>query len=161
MTDAADKLKDSIADGTAEADEIAEDNEQSHTELLQALIASPEGRDPALWESAYEALVEPFGIISFEEWVTFTTVDYVEMDPSPYKVPVWSAMVAAAQAQADTTVLTDVITAADKHAPAQNKAAAAVGKAGLQTVAKEGVSKDRFTAAKDKRKAARDETARD
>lgn len=153
---AGDQLKDDIAAGNAEADEIAEDDGQRHHDALQALLASPEGRDPEIWEDAFEALVAPFGAVEFEEWVTWVSDDFVNMEPSPFKAPAWQAMVAAATSQANVQTFRELLPVVDKQAAKQNKAAAKLSGVQLVAVAKEGVSKERFKRAKDERKAARD-----
>ncbi|MCP4640273.1 MAG: hypothetical protein GY851_07575 [bacterium] len=145
------KLLDTISDNTAEMDEVATAASESHAAALQSLLNSPEGRNPAIWLAAWEALVEPLGLMEYEDWVLLDTVDYVEAETTVGKPILWSATVAAAKEQADVGVLRELIAPAERGATQQNRAAAKSSTAALKAAGLEGLTKERMKAAVERR----------
>ena len=149
-------LLDGIAERAAEVDEIAEDASGEHNARWQALMMDPDGRDPALWFSAWEELVEPLGLMEYEDWAVMDVVDYVQAGDVPGKQYLWAATVATAKAQADLVLWRALLPVLERQAREQNREAGALSKAQLQTVANVGPGKARFDDAAANRRSARD-----
>lgn len=145
------QTKDLIADQSAEIDEIAEKNEETHRRTVTELQLSPINREAGIWAEAWRAGLEALGI-PFEDWLMLTADDYANTPQNPIRDLMWAAMIAASIEQANMPVLRQIIPVASVQANQQIDQAQKAGRKDLEQAAKEGVSNGRFKAAKDKRR---------
>lgn len=147
----ADQLLNLLADQAVETDEIAEGAQAKWTADAIALMSDPEGRDLALWTIAYAELLEPLGVISLEDFLTGTNLEYALQPQSPVRNLVWQAMVAAAIDQANGPAVRETLKTASGQAEQIAADAKGVSRATLEEAAQEGIGNARFKAAKDRR----------
>lgn len=139
-------LPDAIADGFAEADELAEDKLAHVAQRFYQLLENPKQRNPEIWAAA-GANVE-------------LTAQQLEAVPPVQRDDEWTLlmgrMFAAAKEQAYIEVMArPLMEAAHKASKSKQKAAKALTRAELKTAAVEGVSKAKFDEAKQRRRDAK------
>ena len=146
LMSAGDALKDTIADGFAEADELVEDYREAFSARVLELLGNIEQRSPGIWKEAQANILA-------------TVLDFSQV-PVRQRDEIWGIefgrIIAAAQEQAFTEIITrPMLQVSSKWAMKKLDTAKAVPVSQMKQVAVEGVSKERFDAAKERRKAAR------
>ena len=152
MGNDSDRLLDTLADQAADLDDIVEDNESTHLDIFVDLQMFPDNRNPAIWESAYNALLVDFDAMTLDQWFEMTTEDYVALEETPMRQVYWQAMVAAAKAQADVQAMRQALSVADGHANSNKSLFDKLNDQDKKIAAKEGIGNDRFKTAKDRKK---------
>jgi len=143
---AGEKLKDTIADGFAEVDELVEDNQEAYRARVLELLTNVEQRSPGIWKEAQANILA-------------TVTDFSQV-PVRFRDEIWGVefgrIIAAAQEQAFSEIIArPMLNISSKWAKTKLDTAKAVPVSQMKQVAVEGVSKERFDSAKERRKAAR------
>ena len=141
-----DDLKDAIADGYAEIDELAEDHQEAFKKRVLELLNNPSVRNVKLWEK-----------VGADPRVTAANFGTV---PVKLRNETWlfrfSRLITAAKEQAFTELLArPLIAATEKARQAKRQIALKMKLPELKKAAVEGVSQQKFNAAKERRKAQR------